>query len=165
MTRSKGKSSILQIKNFYTWVASIASIFCVSSLQTQKKKKKNLEGYSSNDQERWLLVSQGPQNSAPSISLGEKWQRAVLKIKISCCQWEGWACIHELSSCFPLVSMCSHQVLKAFSSSQMCSAKMFPIARGFYLIWFAQSWTPMYINWKGEIQGSTFCFYFAAGAH
>jgi hypothetical protein len=40
--------------------------------------------------------------------------------------------------------------------------KTFPIARGFYLIWFAQSWTPMYINWKGEIQGSTFCFYFAA---
>jgi hypothetical protein len=33
---------------------------------------------------------------------------------------------------------------------------MFPIAPGFYPIWFAPSSTPMYIHWKGEPWGSIF---------
>ncbi len=34
--------------------------------------------------------------------------------------------------------------------------KMFPIAPGFYPIWFAQSSTPLYIIYKGKTQGCTF---------
>ncbi len=34
--------------------------------------------------------------------------------------------------------------------------KMFPIVPYYYGIWFAQSSTLMYINWKGETQRSTF---------
>jgi hypothetical protein len=33
---------------------------------------------------------------------------------------------------------------------------MFPLACGFYPMWFAQSSTPMYINYKAKIQGCTF---------
>jgi hypothetical protein len=49
-------------------------------------------------------------------------------------------------------SSCSHrvpQVLKLFS-------KMFAIAPQFYPIWFAQSSTLMYINWKGRLRVSIF---------
>jgi hypothetical protein len=34
--------------------------------------------------------------------------------------------------------------------------KIFPIAPRFYPIWFTQSSTPMYINWKGSLKGNTF---------
>ncbi len=44
---------------------------------------------------------------------------------------------------FPLFPICSHQVLKVFSNA---FPKMFPIAPGFYSIWFAQTSTPLYIN-------------------
>jgi hypothetical protein len=37
-----------------------------------------------------------------------------------------------------------------------CSPKMFPIAPQFYPIWFAQSSTLMYINWKGTLNSGTF---------
>jgi hypothetical protein len=40
---------------------------------------------------------------------------------------------------------------------------MFPIAPGFYPLWFAQSSTPLYINYKGEIQGCTFVFILRLG--
>jgi hypothetical protein len=40
---------------------------------------------------------------------------------------------------------------------------MFPIAPGFYPMWFAQSSTPIYINYKGEIQGCTFVFILQLG--
>jgi hypothetical protein len=36
------------------------------------------------------------------------------------------------------------------------SPKMFPIAPQFYPIWFAQSPTLMYINWKGTLNSGTF---------
>ncbi len=48
--------------------------------------------------------------------------------------------------------MCSHHVPKFPNAFP----KMFPIAHGFYPMWFAQSSTPMYINYKGKIQGCTF---------
>jgi hypothetical protein len=41
--------------------------------------------------------------------------------------------------------------------------KEFPIAPQFYPIWFAQSSTLMYINWKGRLFGEYNCIYFATG--
>jgi hypothetical protein len=41
--------------------------------------------------------------------------------------------------------------------------KMFPIAPGFYPVWDAQSSTPLYINYKVEIQGCTFVFILQLG--
>jgi hypothetical protein len=43
---------------------------------------------------------------------------------------------------------CSHQVPKIFPHE---FPRMFPTAPGFDPKWFAQSSTPMYTNWKGEI--------------
>jgi hypothetical protein len=40
---------------------------------------------------------------------------------------------------------------------------MFPIAPGFYPVWDAQSSTPLYINYKVEIQGCTFVFILQLG--
>lgn len=57
---------------------------------------------------------------------------------------------------FPFFTMCSHHVLiRLLLSSQRIPQvpklfpKMFPIAPLFDLLWFAQSSTSMYINWKG----------------
>jgi hypothetical protein len=94
-----------------------------------------------------------PQNSAPAISLGSFGKRNL------CSQWDGSACTHGWSSflrgdggrgffCFVLFFPCSHQVPKMFPH---VFPKMFPTAPGFYPVWFAQSSTPMYTNWKGEI--------------
>ncbi len=47
---------------------------------------------------------------------------------------------------------CSQSVPKLFPDA---FAKMFPIAPGFYPIWFAQSSTPMYIN-QGNMRKHTF---------
>jgi hypothetical protein len=54
---------------------------------------------------------------------------------------------------FSLFPMCSQGVLIKFSNdSQVLKVfpnaflKMFPIAPGFYIIWFAQISTPMYVN-------------------
>jgi hypothetical protein len=41
--------------------------------------------------------------------------------------------------------------------------KEFPIAPQFYPIWFAQSSTLMYINWKGRLLREYICIYFATG--
>jgi len=56
----------------------------------------------------------------------------------------------QFPNVFPSGSQSISQVLNLFP-------KMFPIPTQFYPIWFAQSSTPMYINWKGEHM----CFYFA----
>jgi hypothetical protein len=50
---------------------------------------------------------------------------------------------------------CSHQVPFRFPKF---FPKAFPISPQFYPIWFAQSSTLMYINWKGRLLGSTFLF-------
>jgi hypothetical protein len=60
------------------------------------------------------------------------------------------------SSMFP---MCSHCVLFMFHGVPQVPKlfpKTFPIARQFYPIWFAQSSTFMYLNWKGGLLESTF---------
>jgi hypothetical protein len=49
----------------------------------------------------------------------------------------------------PLFWICFHHVHMGFP-------KLFPIAPQFYPIWFAQSSTPMCINWKGGPEGKTF---------
>jgi hypothetical protein len=49
---------------------------------------------------------------------------------------------------FPLFPSSTQRVPKMFAHA---FPKMFPTAGGFYPIWFAQSSTPMYTNWKGEI--------------
>jgi len=36
----------------------------------------------------------------PAISPGQKWWQTILKIKVSCSQWEGSACTHEAPSFF-----------------------------------------------------------------
>jgi hypothetical protein len=54
--------------------------------------------------------------------------------------------------------LCSQRILKFPKCSQMHS--MFPVAPGFYPLWFAQSSTPMYRNEKGEIQVYTFLIIF-----
>jgi hypothetical protein len=41
--------------------------------------------------------------------------------------------------------------------------KMFPIAPGFYPIWFVQSSTLLDMNYKAEIQGCTFVFILQLG--
>jgi hypothetical protein len=51
---------------------------------------------------------------------------------------------------FPLFPMCSHHVPKMFPST---FPKMFPIALGFYAIWFAQSLALLYINKIGKSRG------------
>jgi hypothetical protein len=58
---------------------------------------------------------------------------------------------------FPLFPICSHQVPKVFPNGFL---KMFAIAHGFYPIWFAQSWIPLYINWN---RGQYIFFNFAIG--
>jgi hypothetical protein len=99
----------------------------------------------------------GAQNSALTIS--QKWWLTVLKIEISCSSmgrlsmhawtiqffsfWRGGG-----NKNFFVVFPCSQGVLRC--------PKMFPIAPEFYPIWFAQSSTPMYIIYKGEIQECTF---------
>ncbi len=64
------------------------------------------------------------------------------------------------SQCVPnRFSLCSievPQVLKLF-------LKTFLTAPQFYLIWFAQSSTLMYINWKARLLGEYTWFYFATG--
>jgi hypothetical protein len=56
---------------------------------------------------------------------------------------------HQVHIKFPKGS----QILKVFPDGFL---KMFPIAPGFYPIWFAESSTPLCINQKGEGQGCTF---------
>jgi hypothetical protein len=72
--------------------------------------------------------------------------------------WEGSACAHEWSSFFVFEReggiFCFLKNFPLFPN--WCVLIMFPIAPRFYLIWFAQSSTPMYINWKGAIKGNTF---------
>jgi hypothetical protein len=55
---------------------------------------------------------------------------------------------------------CSHQVPFRFPNF---FPKAFPISPQFYPIWFAQSSTLMYINWKGRLLGSTFFFILQLG--
>jgi hypothetical protein len=55
------------------------------------------------------------------------------------------------------LASCSHQVPKGFHKFPSCSPKTFLITPEFYPIWFAQSSTLMYINWK-HIFGSTHIF-------
>jgi hypothetical protein len=110
-----------------------------------------------------------PQNFAPAISQGKKWWWRVLEREISCRKaqhavmkgpvfsflWGGRR--RGIFSLFPMCSQCvlikfsnGSQVLKVFPNAFL---KMFPIAPGFYIIWFVQISTPMYVNWKGEING------------
>ncbi len=113
-------------------------------------------------------VNRYPSSSKKGISLGKKCWWTCLVRKISCSQWECWECIHALSNYFlfekakgqknflffSLFSiLCFYHVPKMFSN---IFPKMFPIAPWFYPILFAQSSTPMYINWKGGLWGNTF---------
>ncbi len=100
-----------------------------------------------------------------AISPGQNWWQTTLEIKVSCNQWKGSTCTLQGSSFFlfggggleryffvffhvpNVFPMCSHhvpQVPKLFP-------KTFPIAHQFYPIWFAQSSTLMYVNWKGGL--------------
>jgi hypothetical protein len=60
---------------------------------------------------------------------------------------------------FPLFPSCSLCVPMRFSDFPSCSPKTFPIAPQLYPIWFAQSSTLMYRNWKRWTLGSTFVFF------
>jgi hypothetical protein len=77
-------------------------------------------------------------NSAPAISLCEKWWPTVLERKISCSQWKSLSMYSQTISFF--LSEGGRQgiffsfVPKGFSSS---FPDMFPIAPRFYHIWFA----------------------------
>ncbi len=63
---------------------------------------------------------------------------------------------HQVHIKFPKGS----QILKVFPDGFL---KMFPIAPGFYPIWFAQSSTPLCITKKGQGQGCTFVSIFQLG--
>jgi hypothetical protein len=54
------------------------------------------------------------------------------------------------SSMFQLFFFLKGGSNSVFSPCSQCVPIMFPMAPMFYPIWFAQSPTPMYINWKGE---------------
>jgi hypothetical protein len=98
------------------------------------------------------------------ISPGQKWWQTVLKIEISCSQWEGSECNSKCLFFFFFLSFkflmgedfffhfsfvpitfssCSQWVPIMFSihslSSQICSPRVFPIAAHFHPICFAQS--------------------------
>ncbi len=56
-----------------------------------------------------------------------------------------------------MFSTCSHHVSMRFLKFSSCSPKTFPAAPQFYPIWFAQSSTLTYTNWKRVgCRGSTF---------
>jgi hypothetical protein len=52
------------------------------------------------------------------------------------------------------LASCSHQVPKGFHKFPSCYPKTFLITPEFFPIWFAQSSTLMYINWKHILKSS-----------
>jgi hypothetical protein len=98
----------------------------------QKKKKQQI-----NLEVAYIVHSLCPQNSTPVISLGEK--------------------------CVPIMfPKTFHKVSLVPIKFPNVFPKVFPIAPGFYPIWFAQSSTPLYVNKKDEFI-VYICFYFATG--
>ncbi len=92
-----------------------------------------------------------------TISPGQKWWWTVLGVEILCSQWEGLACTHDGPCFFILgVGWGAAELFLVFSPCSQCVPlrflKLFPkalsIAPQFYTIWFAQSSTVIYINWK-----------------
>ncbi len=101
----------------------------------------NLVGYA------WGSLLLCPTVCAPAISPGLIWWQRVLKIQVSCSQWEGSACRSRFSlwgeeglgGIFWLFS-CSHPVPKGFSKiPQIVPPKTFPITPMFPLNPFNQS--------------------------
>jgi hypothetical protein len=70
--------------------------------------------------------------------------------------------------CFPsFFLMCSQHVLIMFlwgSQVPKLFPEAFPTAPQFYPIWFAQSWTLMYITWKGTLLMNAFIFILQLGS-
>ncbi len=74
-----------------------------------------------------------PQNSAPTISPGQKWWPTFLEIEVSCTQWEGSTCAHHDGPSFFLLGWggwsfiflgflpCSQCVLIMFSQGSLSS--------------------------------------------
>ncbi len=74
----------------------------------------------------------------------------------------GEGMLFPCSQCVPMMfPWCSYQLTKGFPK---LFPKMFTIVCQMYLIWFAQSSTLMYMNWKRSDVGEHICFYFATGA-
>ncbi len=106
-----------------------------------------------------------------AISPGQKWWQTVLEIKVPCGQWKAQNGLMSgpvffflgrrrggIFTFFPLFPSCSLCVPMRFPNFSSCSPKTIPLAPQLYPIWFAQSSTLIYINWKRWTIGSTFVF-------
>jgi len=103
-----------------------------------------------------------------AISPGQKWWQTGLERNVPCSQWKAQYRLMSspvfffggggggIFTFFPLFPSCSLCVPMRFPNFPSCSPKTFPIAPQLYPIWFAQSSTLMYTNWKRWTIESTF---------